>query len=53
MAAALRTTAEVKADLARKVHEAGRMTVKDADYEAVHAELDRLCEELAMLERMP
>lgn len=52
MANALRTTTEVRADIARKLHQAGRMSVVDPDYAAVHADLDRLCEELAMLERM-
>jgi hypothetical protein len=51
MATALRTTTQVRADLARALHRAGRMTVVDEEYPDVHGELDRLCEELAMLER--
>lgn len=43
--------ATVRDDLAAKVYEAGRMTVADPRYEGLHGEIDRLCDELAMLER--
>jgi hypothetical protein len=51
MVAPLRTTTQVRDDLARKIHEAGRMTVADPDYGPLHGEIDGLLDELAMLER--
>ena len=51
MVAPLRTIGQVQTDLARKIREAGRMTVVDPAYESVHAELNRLLDELDMLSR--
>ena len=41
-----RTRAHVIDELSRKLHEAGRMTVADADYGALHEEINALLTEL-------